>query len=360
MNRLFNPTFAALGLCVALAAAGCDSESSTTTTTSTADTTSGSDASDASTGGSDTAGSDTTKDTATGDSTSGTDATSTDTATDTAVAPTKCDPACKEGEYCDLLASPPKCKTATCKYPDTFGKDVQKVSKLNIPAGTVGCDLDADGKPNNALSTSLATFLVQANEQLTKSIADGTITLMVETNGFKTDGSEFPGNMLIGDLDATNDKCDIMSDAANCKYTVAPSSYDPTAASGTCPALIAFPNMKVKDGALSAGGTKQTFSLALPIQGFTLNLKVNQATLQGKVAGTTSWETTKQGLICGVIAVEDIKNAVQNIESLKDFAPLVTGLLKADIDVDGDGKKESVSVAIDFETVKGQITGLTK
>lgn len=359
MNRLFNPTLAAFGLCVALAAAGCDSESSTSTTTTTADTTSGSDASDASSGGTDaTSGGDTgTADTDT--ASGGTDATA-DTATDTAVAPTKCDPACKDGEYCDLLASPPKCKTATCKYPDTFGKDVQKVSKLNIPAGTVGCDLDADGKPNNALSTSLATFLVQANEQLTKSIADGTITLMVETNGFKTDGSEFPGNMLIGDIDATNDKCDIMSDAANCKYTVAPSSYDPTAASGTCPALIAFPNMKVKDGALSAGGPKQTFSLALPIQGFTLNLKVNQATLQGKIAGTDSWNTTKEGLICGVIAVEDIKNAVQNIESLKDFAPLVTGLLKADIDVDGDGKKESVSVAIDFETVKGQITGLTK
>ena len=356
MNRLFNPTLAALGLCVALAAAGCDSESSTTTPATTADTTSGTDASDTSTGGTDATSGDVAKTDV--DSTgTGTDATAD---TDTAVTPTKCDPACKDGEYCDLLAKPPICKASTCKFPDKFGKDVQKVSKLNIPAGTVGCDLDADGKPNNALSTSLATFLVQANEQLTKSIADGTINLMVETDGFKTDGSEFPGNMLIGDLDATNDKCDIMSDAANCKYTVAPSSYDPTAASGTCPALIAFPNMKIKDGALAAGGPKQTFSLALPIQGFTLNLKVNQATLQGKVAGTTAWDTTKQGLICGVIAVEDIKNAVQNIESLKDFAPLVTGLLKADIDVDGDGKKESVSVAIDFETVKGQITGMTK
>jgi hypothetical protein len=358
MNRLFNPTLAALGLCVALAAAGCDSESSTTTTTTAADTATASDTSDASTGTTDTATGDTS---GTGSDVAKTDTATTDTATtDTAVTPTKCDPACKDGEYCDLLAKPPICKASTCKFPDKFGKDVQKVSKLNIPAGTVGCDLDADGKPNNALSTSLATFLVQANEQLTKSIADGTITLMVETDGFKTDGTEFPGNMLIGDIDATNDKCDIMSDAANCKYTVAPSSYDPTAASGTCPALIAFPNMKIKDGALAAGGPKQTFSLALPIQGFTLNLKVNQATLQGKIAGTTSWETTKQGLICGVIAVEDIKNAVQNIESLKDFAPLVTGLLKADIDVDGDGKKESVSVAIDFETVKGQITGLTK
>jgi hypothetical protein len=264
-------------------------------------------------------------------------------------------PKCGPNGLCKLGAC-----VAICKYPDKFGKDVQRISKLNIPAGTVGCDLDADGKPNNAFSTSLATFLVQSNEQLTKLVADGTINRIVETNGFKTDGSEFPSNMLVGELDPTNDKCDIMSSTANCKHTVAPSSYDTTAASATCPALSAFPNMKVKDGALAAGGPKQSMWLPLPILGFTLNLKVNQATLQGKIAGTTSWETTKQGLICGVVAVQDIKYAVQNIESLKDFAPLVTGLLKADIDGDGDGKKESVSVAIEFESVKAQITGLTK
>ena len=195
---------------------------------------------------------------------------------------------------------------------------------------------------------------------MTKSVADGTITLVVETDGFKTDGSEFPGSMLLGELDASNDKCDVMSDSANCKYSIDPNSYDPKAASGVCPALIAFPNMKVKDGKLAAGGDKQTFALTLPIQGVALQLKVSKATLQGKVAGTTSWDSTKEGLICGVIALADITTAIQNIEALKDFAPLVSSMLKPDMDVDGDGKKESVSVAIDFETVKGQISGLKK
>ncbi len=357
MNRLFNPTLAAFGLCVALAVSGCDSEPAASSTPAADTTSGGSDAADITatdTVGGDTAGTDATATDATAD------VAKPDTAADTAVAPTKCEPACKSSEYCDLLAKPPVCKAATCTFPDKWGKDVQKVSKLNLPAATVGCDLDADGKPNNALAAGLSSLLKQANDQMTKSVADGTITLVVETDGFKTDGSEFPGSMLLGELDASNDKCDVMSDSANCKYSIDPNSYDPKAASGVCPALIAFPNMKVKDGKLAAGGDKQTFALTLPIQGVALQLKVSKATLQGKVAGTTSWDSTKEGLICGVIALADITTAIQNIEALKDFAPLVSSMLKPDMDVDGDGKKESVSVAIDFETVKGQISGLKK
>ena len=362
MNRLFNPTFAALGLCVALATSGCES-APTATPAAAADTSSDTaDAADVASGDAvgtgDTTGTDATPG---GDSdTAKPDSTTPDTTQDTATAPTKCEPSCKSGEYCDLFAKPPVCKAATCTFPAKWGKDVQKVSKLNLPPATVGCDLDADGKPNNALAQGLSALLKQANDSMTKAVADGTITLVVETDGFKSDGSEFPGNMLLGELDASNDKCDIMSDSANCKYSIDPTSYDPKAASGVCPALIAFPNMKVKDGVLAAGGPKQTFSLSLPIQGVALQLKVNQATLQGKVTGTTTWDGTKEGLICGVIALEDIKSAISNIDALKDFAGVVSSLLKPDMDVDGDGKKESVSVAIDFETVKGQITGLKK
>lgn len=367
MNRLFNPTVAALGLCIALAVSGCESAPASSPAAATDTTSDSSGAADVGTsdtgaGGSDATGSDGTTTGGDADVTTKADSTDTspDTAADTATMPTKCDPSCKSGEYCDLFAKPPVCKAATCTFPTKWGKDVQKVSKLNLPPATVGCDLDADGKPNNALAAGLSALLKQANDSMSKAVADGTITLVVETDGFKSDGSEFPGSMLLGELDASNDKCDVMSDSANCKYSIDPTSYDPKAASGVCPALIAFPNMKVKAGALAAGGPKQTFSLTLPIQGVALQLKVNQATLQGKVTGTTTWDSTKEGLICGVIALDDIKNAIGNIEALKDFAPLVSSMLKPDMDVDGDGKKESVSVAIDFETVKGQITGLTK
>ena len=360
MNRLSNPTIAAFGLCIALAVSGCETTPAATpaatTDTVSGDTAQGDVAATDSTGG--------------GDAASGTDAAATDTAKPdttadaaadtTPPAPTKCEPSCKAAEYCDLFAKPPVCKAATCTFPAKWGKDVQKVSKLNLPGAAVGCDLDADGKPNNALAAGLSSLLKQANDQMTKSVADGTITLVVETDAFKSDGSEFAGNMLIGEIDPTNDKCDVMSDSANCKYSIDPSSYDPKAASGVCPALIAFPNMKVKDGKLAAGGDKQTFALTLPIQGVALQLKVSKATLQGKVTGTTTWDGTKEGLICGVIALADITAAIQNIDALKDFAPLVSSMLKPDMDVDGDGKKESVSVAIDFETIKGQISGLKK
>ncbi|MBM4342223.1 MAG: hypothetical protein FJ100_02465 [Deltaproteobacteria bacterium] len=290
-----------------------------------------------------------------------------DTATDKCVAKPKvgCDPACKAGEYCDLAEK--KCKTQTCKFPEKWGPTVQKVSMLKLPAGSVGCDLDGDGKPNNALSAALAAFLTQANGPLEKSVKDGTIVIAMESSNYKNDGTEFGLNMLIGDVEESNKTCDLVSATANCKYTVKPDSYDPKATTPACPPVISFPNMKNKDGQLSGGGPKQIFQFTLPITTFALTLKITQAQLQGEVAGTATWDNTKKGLICGALAKKDIEEAIDAVPD-EQFASLggkgvikgmIGSMLKTDIDADGDGFKESASVAIQWESVKGQVTGLT-
>lgn len=290
-----------------------------------------------------------------------------DAATNKCVAKPKvgCDPACKAGEFCDLADK--KCKAMTCKFPEKWGPDVQKISALSLAPAAEGCDLDGDGKVNNALTKALATFQKQANDGLDKGVKDGSLVIAMETAGFKSDGTEFTTNILVGDVDASNKTCDVVNDTANCKYTASINSYDFKAATPACPPVVSFPNFKVDKGAMTAGGPKQVFAFSLPITDIILTLKISQAKLQGEVAGTTKWEGTKKGLICGAVVKKDIEAAIdavpdEQLAKLMDKATLkglLATLLVPDIDVDGDGTKEAVSVAIKFETVGGQITGMT-
>ena len=384
MKRVLSLSFASAAM-TAVVAAGCSSSTGSGSTGggTTADTATATDSTVADTGAGGVGAGDTTAaktDGTTADTTTAADTgakvpcggtckadETCDAATDKCVAKPKigCDPACKAGEYCDIATK--KCMAQTCKFPEKWGPDVQKVSMLKLPPGSEGCDLDGDGKVNNALSTALVAFLGQANGPLEKSVKDGTIVLAMETAGFKSDGTEFGMNMLIGDVDESNKTCDLVSATANCKYTVSPNSYDPKATTPACPAVISFPNIKVKDGKLTGGGAKQIFQFTLPISTFALTLKITQAQLKGDVTGTTTWDSSKSGLICGALAKKDIEEAIaalpdeqlQALGGKSTVVGLIGSLLKTDIDADGDGVKESASVAIQWESVKGSITGIT-
>ncbi len=385
MKRLLSSTFAAAGLCAALAAQGCGSDAGGGTTAA-ADTATTTDAAvgvgdaapkpDTSTADTGPAGADAAPDVAPADvkQPCGGACKPTemcDAATDKCVEKpkTNCEPACKPGaEYCDFAAKPPVCKAQTCKFQDKWGPDIQGASKLQVAAKTIGCDLDGDSLPNNALATALSAFMGQINGSLDKGIKDGSFSIDLETAAFKADGSEFAMNLVVGDLDPSNATCDISS-GAKCKYTVSPNSYDVKATAAVCPALINFPNCKIKDGKLSGGGKNQLFLFTLPIPNLSLVLKISQATIQGDVTATKGWDSTKKGLICGVLGKQDIVDAINaipdeqiakfGIGDKKTIIGMVTGLLKSDIDGDGDGVKESASVALEWESVPVEILGMT-
>lgn len=367
MNRFLTPALAVIGLTATLAIAGCDSGTSTTpATTGAADASSSTDStvsdsaakSDTATGGGDTS---TTKpDTATGGG---------DTATaDVPKPPMGCDPACKAGEFCDMKATPPKCTAMACALPTKWGPTIQKASKLELPAGTVGCDLNGDGKVDNALGTGLSMLLGQANDALKKSVGEGKIVILMETAAYKDDGSAFSLNMLVGDMDASNATCDSTSATANCKYTVSDKSYDPTSKATTCPALINFPDAKVTTGKLTGGGKDQKFFLNIPVAGINLSLAISQAQAKGDVTGKGSWDSTAAGLICGILTKKDLEAAINAVpdEQFKalglgkaDALAMIGGFITPDFSSTGGSEMDAYSVAISWESVKGQITGMT-
>ena len=305
------------------------------------------------------------------------------------VAPPKpCNGACKANETCDATSN--KCVSAcvpacaatgetctpsadgktftcvkqTCKFPTTWGPNLQKFSKLAISDVTKGCDLDGDGKPNNVLGKVVSLYK-DANTQLAKTVADGTIVLILEAPGYKTDKTPFDINLLIGKFDKTaTPACDPTT--ATCNYTITAASYNTaTAATGFCPALVTFPGAKDDAGTLSTSG-KDVFQLNVPVVGMNLNLKITQASLQGTTADMTNWKGTTSGMVCGVISKDDLNAAIDAIPpdvlaQIGDAATvksLVAGILKPDIALTPGGPKDALSVAIDFETIPANVTGM--
>lgn len=356
--KKFKSLFIAMGVCAAFGLVGCGSEEEGGTTTPTPDTTSTTDTTNSDTAaGTDAVAGGT-------DATAGTDSTA---GTDAVVKPKTCDPACTAEQFCDLTADPPVCKAATCQLPTTFGPTIQKVSVVKLLAPSAGCDLDDDGKPNNVVG-KVVNLYAAVNDTIAEQIADGSLNILFEGQTWKTDGSAFAVSGLIGDVDASNADCDVISESANCKYTINPASYNKAGASGTCPALIGFSDAKVSGGKMSAGSSGgSNFGLTLPIQGIVLDLKISMAQVTADVTDDTAWKTSKNGQICGVIAKKDLEAAIEalpedllaQIGGKAAALQLINGLLAPDIDTDDDGAKDAISVAIGFESVSGQITGIT-
>ncbi len=382
MMQIFGKGLFALVLATGLVVSGCGSDSGTGTTTGGTDT-AGSDAS-----GSDASGTDTTTG---GDTATGGDTTTADTAEDPCskcadnqeckdeggtkkcvdkVPP--CGGPCASGEICDVAADggKGKCVKPTCELPKpedfAANTNINKVSALKLLSDKEGCDLDDDGVANNVLG-KIITLAATINDTISDSVKDGTIVILLAPNEFKTDGTAFTCDLLIGDIDPSTKDCDATK-ADACKYTVSTSSYDQLAKATKCPALVTFDPVKVKDGKLTAGGDKQNFDLNLPVVGINLKLRISRAQLKGDQSDATAWKTTKSGMLCGVLSEDDLNAA---IDAVPDEALASTGfdkatikgllptILKSDIDTDGDGTNDAMSVALSLETFAASVTGFT-
>lgn len=276
-----------------------------------------------------------------------------------------CKDGCKAGEICDTAADggKGKCILPACALPDAWGPNLAKLSMLNISDADKGCDLNDDAKADNALGA----LKDLAGGQLVDAVKKGSIVIILEPAEYKTDGSEFGLDLLIGDLDDSNKECDVTT--ATCNYNVTPKNWDQTVSATTCPAVVNFPKATIKDGKLKAGGKDQVFDLKIPVTaGIEIQIKITQASVTGDVTDAKEWKTTKNGQICGVITKEDLDAAVDAIpeETLKDLGGkatvqnLLNSLLAPDIDTDGDDEADAISVALDFETIPGNVVGLSK
>lgn len=255
-----------------------------------------------------------------------------------------CNALCKNGEKCDQLTH--KCYVP-CKLTNSWAWDVQKVTKLSFAAADQGCDLNGDGKPDNAIGKAVANFK-QVGDAMTKAIADGSLVLLFESTapGYKTDGSAFDINMLTGAPDPKIPFCDYANQTSNCGYLVDAAQYDTAGKGLVCPPTRVLKKATIQQSILSASGPM------FPLIHFnTLGLATGMLISQAKVTGSTTdaltWKSTNSGQICGYILASDFNVAGPG------------QLVKCDIVSPNspDGLPDACSIALDFETGPGQITG---
>ena len=271
---------------------------------------------------------------------------------------TPCGGKCTATQYCDNATPPGTCKD-TAALPTKWGVgddgNVQKVIKLAITDKTKACDMNGDGKPDNALAG--ASSLIGSNLQ--DAVKKGSVVLMFEPKTYKTDGTEFLFNVLIGDVDPTDAAHDATT--AGGKYTVKKESYDPA----TGKSLVAFTKATIKAGALEAKADK--FFLNLSISSINLALTISAVDFSGTVADDKTWVSTTGGRLCGYITETDLNNAIDALPAdlLQQFGgkdavkKLLPTLIKSDVDSDGDGTPDAKSLALDIDTLGGVITGFT-
>ena len=142
-------------------------------------------------------------------------------------------------------------------------------------------------------------------------------------------------------------------------------NYNQQTAGPVCAAKRQFTSAAVKAGALQASSSNAR--IWLTAMDYVWDMPVSKAILTGTVAGSKPWQSTTAGLLCGVVTGAAFEDALLVIPAdawvpIGDGEPLrqvLHTIFKPDLDLDGDGIKESISFAFAFETVPVVVTGIS-
>jgi hypothetical protein len=304
---------------------------------------------------------------------------------------------------CDLEGAdrPERCDATEDET--TFGP-ASLVTALELAEASCCFDMDGDGEPNNAFS-----FLRSVpeegviNENIAESIASGSLVLMFEHAGLTELPSTEPYslNVWLGENFTPPAPTDLLID---------PASVD----EGTYPQAV-VPNAKIENGVLTAGPGTVNLSISLgALLSEPLSLRISQARIEATVDESSSIEdgivissgdpATYGGKLGGAVRLDDLIGAVNSFAdtctcfglegedfiiydastpdvkpacndayttdscdpestcvSITQVCPLVGvfGTL-TDVDTDGDGTDDAISIGTTFNTTGVNITGIAE
>ena len=235
------------------------------------------------------------------------------------------------------------CKPA--KLPHTWSAETNVAVTFTIAQKADGCDLNGDGKPDNALSGVTALVGSSSSAQ----------TIAFVPDSFATDGSAF----ALSAYDVAHDTTITCGSTDTwCTYGVDKDSFDIAACDvNACPVVAFTTAATIQNGQLLA-------KLPALMVHTALALPLHNVAVSGEVKGVTHWEATKNGKLCGAVLMTDFAAALAQsaVAAGLDMAPdqikkLAATLVHPDLDLDGDGVMESISAAYVFETAPRAITG---
>ncbi|MSQ84301.1 MAG: hypothetical protein EXR77_15690 [Myxococcales bacterium] len=291
--------------------------------------------------------------------------------------------ACSDGEGC---TQPDACtggqcvgiKTSSCPVCDLlFGSYAAKLTQFQIGnAGKIGQGIDVDGDPKTCAPASncadgidnsasvLAAFL---NTPLIKGVNDGNLTFVAELAGYVGENIPFTLNLYYAVMTQESATASCKQNSDVCKWLVGQSAL-----TAQCKPKFSFGDATIKDGKLHAGTKDTLFAMDADLLGAkNATLYVKGARIIGAVDFEADKKTIKgiQGVLGGGVpqtAIIDMINAIDASMfsglglTKAQVLDLIKQLLVIDLDVDGDGTKESASIGIRFSAVGAILIGTAK
>lgn len=278
--------------------------------------------------------------------------------------------ACDDGNPCTQsdVCSGGVCKgVGQCACTPTFAKQSQKLTYIQIgDGGKAGQGLDLDNNPktcapadtcSGGIDNSLGSVASIANKPLLQAVEDGSINFLFELKDFK----QGPVNLALytGKLDPKNSGCDPQK--ASCIWQVDPKMLDPQ----KCLALVQMPG-QLAGTLLKAGGPNSNFPFTLPIQGLPLVVTIYGARIEATVQLQGDQVIALDGILAGAVPKASLMAAIDGLPDTGLPAGLdkatIKGLLEvlveSDIDTNGDGVKDSASIALKIKGTAASISGM--
>ncbi len=272
---------------------------------------------------------------------------------------------CSVGDMCVMGLCKADMKACACQ--PTFSDVVSKINELALgPDGNPpnGLDIDANaatcsptGKCSEGIDNALSAFAGLVGSALQDSVDSGSIVLMFEHLNFNVTGEPYVVSVLIGE--EVDEGCD--STQATCAFLVSPDSF-----SDECKPLVLLDNATITGTVMAAGGPGYNFPFQFPISDTAiLEVTLYSAQIKGTVTFQAGKPAVVTGVLGGAINKQQMLNAVENlppeVELPVDKAlviQMLNGLVKVDIDSNGDGTLDAASVGMPFKAHAASITGM--
>ncbi len=269
-------------------------------------------------------------------------------------------------------------KTAMCPTCDLlFGASAGKLTQFLIgTSGKTGQGIDVDGNPKtcapesncaDGIDNSAAVLAGFLNTPLINGVNEGTLTFVAEFAGYVGEGVPFTLNLYYAEMAQESKQANCKLNGDVCKWQVGQSAL-----TAQCKPKFSFSDATVKDGKVTAGTKDTVFAMDADLLGAKdATLYVKGARIHGTVEFAADKKTivSLQGVLGGAVpqtAVLDMVNAVDASLfaglglSKKEVLDLIAQILVLDIDVDGDGGKESASIGIRFSALGAVLVGTVK
>ena len=272
--------------------------------------------------------------------------------------------ACSTGDAC-VAGACVAGDTSQCVCTPTFD-DAGKLTALAIGDGGYpgeGLDLDHDpttcapaGSCSDGVQNALGIIASMVNDSIASSVGDGSLLLTLEFQGMPAAG-DFTLALYTAQLDPANAGCDTMT--ATCDYLADSSMID----QDTCAALVQLPG-SVTGSHVEAGGQDTIFPFTIPMsQGVNLEIVLYAVQLEATVTRVDGQVTGFDGVLGGAVPKDQLLSALNALPagSLPVDVSLVELLLNSiddDVDTNGDGVNDALSIGIKLSGIDGNLVGV--